>query len=149
MGDTVEIRQALYVNDEVVLGSKDTETTLSSDAAVLAVRQKVVADNYGEDILWATGDGGLDTPSQAFILSDQAIYIELKTDNASPEYVLLLIPANIITAVPLKVGGDDTESIDGAVLVDATDYDDVVQIRVQRDAAEGAGDATVSLYLVE
>jgi len=148
MAVTLKIRQALIVDGREVEGSTLTSQSISlSSGQQYTVEGKTIADDYGEDVLWATGDGGLDTFTHGFIKSDQDVFVELQTDNATPEYILLEVKANVLTPLPGKAGGDDTESIDGSDLVDGTDYDDVDQIRVQRNAADAQGDATVSLYL--
>lgn len=140
--------QALYVGDDLLIGSDTSKQSITlSSGQSYVIQDKTIADNYGEDILWASGDGGLDNYTHGFIYSDQDLIVELKTDNGTPEYVLLEVKANVIASLPAIAGGNTTESIDGAVLVDGTDYDDVVQIRIQRDVADAVGDATVSLFL--
>lgn len=140
--------QALYVGDDLLIGSATSKQSITlSSGQSYVIQDKTIADNYGEDILWASGDGGLDNYTHGFIYSDQDLIVELKTDNGTPEYVLLEVKANVIASLPAIAGGNTTESIDGAVLVDGTDYDDVVQIRIQRDVADAVGDATVSLFL--
>lgn len=140
--------QALYVGDDLLIGSATSKQSITlSSGQSYVIQDKTIADNYGEDILWASGDGGLDNYTHGFIYSDQDLIVELKTDNGTPEYVLLEVKANVIASLPAIAGGNTTESIDGAVLVDGTDYDDVVQISIQRDVADAVGDATVSLFL--
>jgi len=79
--------------------------------------------------------------------ASQELVVELETDNATPEFILIVVPANTLTPLPVRAGGDEVESIDGAALVSGTDYDEVVGVRVQRDASDGSGDAEVTLHL--
>lgn len=149
MAVTLKLRQAINVDGNVVEGNAlvDQAITLTTGQQY-AVEGKTIADNYGEDVLWATGDGGLDTFTHGFIKSDNPIWVQLRNDDTGAvEYVRMFIPANVLAFLPGKVAGNTTDAFDGAVLVDNTDYADVDQIQVMRDAAEAAGDATVSLYL--
>jgi hypothetical protein len=109
--------------------------------------QVIVADNYGTVTLWTTTDGGLTTFTHGWIFSDQDVVVELRTDNVSPEYASIFVKANVLTAITAKTSGNTTETLDGAILVDGTDFDDVDRIEVQRDVADAIGDATVDLIL--
>lgn len=149
MAVTLNLRQAIKVDGLVLTGDElvDQSITLTTGQHY-AVQAKVVADNYGEDVLWATGDGGLDTFTYGFVFSDQDIWIQLRNDDAgAAEYVRLFIPANTLGFLPGKCAGNTSDAFDGAVLVDDTDYADTDQIEVMRDAADGIGDATVDLHL--
>jgi len=134
----------------VVEGSSTSnqDLTLSNDQVYYTT--KTIADNYGEDVLWTTGDGGLDTFTYGFIMSDQDIWVQLRNDDTgTAEYVRMLVPANVLTTIPAKCAGNTTDAFDGAVLVDNTDYADTDQIAVHRDVADGVGDAVVSMYLFD
>lgn len=148
MAHTLKLRQALIVDGQVVLGDKnvDQDITLSTGRAYCST-QVTVADNYGTATLWTTGDGGLTTFTHGFILSDQDLVVELRTDNGTPEYASIFVKANVLTFIPAKTSGNTTETLDGAILVDGTDFDDVDRIEVQRDVADAIGDATVDLWL--
>jgi len=134
-------------DDPIISDRLTAKTFTTTNGVVLKVTGVTIADAFGEDVLWSKGDGGIDTFSHAFIFSTQELFVELRTDNGTPEYVLIRIPANVFAFLPGVAGGDTTESIDGADLTDGTDFDDVDQIRVQRDEADGEGDATVDLYI--
>lgn len=149
MAVTLEVRQALIIDGRVVTGSKisNQSVTLTNGQAYV-VESKTIADAYGEDALWASGDGGLDTFTNGWVYSDQDIVLQLRNDDTStPEYALLFVRANELTAIPAKIGGGTADRLDGAALVDNADYADVDLIEVQRDAADGSGDAAVTLAL--
>ena len=133
------------------IGSLITPKTLTLTNGNKYDTTKTIADNYGKDVLWATGYGGMDTFEVALVYSDTDVVLELKTDNATPEYVLIAIQGGVwhVLLTTDNVGGDTTESLDGAALVDGTDYDQIAQINVQNDAAEAAGDAVVRLILFD
>lgn len=148
MAVTLKLRQALLVDDKVVEGSVLVNQEIDlDDGQQYTVEGKTISDGNGEDILWTSGDGGMDEFTHGFIKSNQDLFVELRTDAGTPEYVLMELKANVLTQIPAKVGGDTTESIDGSSMEDGTDFDDVDQIRVQRNASGGQGDATVALYL--
>lgn len=149
MATTLALRQALIANGLTFEGSTTTDQTVTLAAGKAAFSNSIViADDFGEDVLWQTGDGGLDTFTHGFIISDQDVWVQLRNDDTGAvEYVRLFIPANVLAFIPAKVAGNTTDAFDGSALVDNTDYADVDQIEVYRDAAEGIGDATVSLYL--
>lgn len=130
------------------IGDKNVPIEITLANPVFSVENLTVADNFGTATPWTTGDGGLTTFSFGLILSNQDVWVELRNDDSGvPEFVQLFVKANVPTFLPAKVGGGTTERLDGAVLVDNTDYADVNRIEVQRDAADGVGDATVDLYL--
>lgn len=126
----------------------EQKTIELTDGVSYRVEDAVIADAYGNDVLWASGDGGFDTFELGMLISSHDIYLELRNDNGTADAVLVFVKAN----VPHYFGPDlgavsGSEAIDGADLEDDTDYHTVDQIAVQRDAEDGEGDATVSLYL--
>lgn len=136
------------VDSKLLHGDKFTPIEISLSNPVYRVEQTTVADNYGTKTLWTTGDGGITTFSFGLIISTQDLWVAFRNDDSgTPEYVKIFIKANVPTFIPAKAGGNTTESLDGAVLVDNTDYADVDRIEVQRDAADGVGDAVVDFYL--
>jgi len=149
MSVTLKIRQALEVGGNVVLGNLDVSQSITlTDGQVFCVQGKVIADNYTEDSLWTAGEGGADTFTHGFILSDQDLWVQLRNDDTGAvEYVRIFVKANVLTFLPGKCAGNTTDALDGAILVDNTDYADVNKVEVQRDVANAIGDATVSLYL--
>lgn len=132
------------------LGSLTTAQTITLTSGHKFETIKTIADNYGYDAIWTKGDGGLDTFEVALIYSDADVVLELKTDNATPEYILLKIQGGVwhILLTSDDMGGDTVASIDGAVTVDGTDYDQIQEISAQRDVADAAGDAIVHLVLL-
>jgi len=145
---TLKLKQALIIDGKVVEGSEHTPTTITlANGGYHSAQDIVVADAFGTATLWTTLGGGLTTYTHGFIISNKDGKVELRTDNGTPEFVLLEVKAGVLTFLPGIVGGDTTESLDGAILVDGTDFDDVDRIEFQRDAAESSGDALVSLHL--
>lgn len=149
MAITLAVRQALIVDDKVVEGSLESNTSITlASGQSYVVQDKTIADDYGEDVLWATGDGGLDTFTHGFIISNQDIWVQLRNDDTgAAEYVRMYVPANVFTFIPAKIAGNATDAFDGAALEDNTDYADTDQIEVARDVADTTGDAVVSLFL--
>lgn len=117
------------------------------DDKYFAVSKATVADNYGAAILWTTGDGGFTTFSHGVLIADKDVFVEFRSDNASPEYALLLIKAGCPMYFGPSMGAGTTERVDGAVLTDNTDFDTIDRIEVQRNVADAAGDAKVTLFL--
>lgn len=149
MAETLKLRQAVEVSGLEVVGDRlVSRSTALTTGQHYAVQSKVIADNYGEDVLWAAGDGGLDTFTHGFIFSTHDVWVQLRNDDTgAAEYVRLFVPANVLAFLPPKIAGNTTDAFDGAVLVDNTDYADTDQIEVMRDAASGAGSAVVELHL--
>lgn len=109
----------------------------------------IVADDYGVEKLWGTGDGNLDNFELLWFLSDVDVFLELRSDMAADEFILIEVKADVpLILTSDDMAGHDTASrLDGAVLVEATDYAQVDQITVGNDAADAAGDAKVHLVL--
>lgn len=95
-------------------------------------------------LIWTTANGGITTFTRGLVITDQDIYIEFRTDNATPEFILQLVEANSPFWFGAKMGGDTTESLDGVAQVDGTDFDDVDRIEIQNASTSAA---TVSVYL--
>jgi hypothetical protein len=142
---TIKVYHEVTVDDAALEGNRLISTTLSNITKVSYCVQDIsVAATSTSQVLWTTGNAGITTFTRGLLITDQDLYLELRTDNGSPEYVLSLVEANVPYWFGAKAGGDSTESLDGATLVDGTDFDDVDRIEVQN---EGATAATVSLYL--
>lgn len=110
--------------------------------------EHTIADNYGKDVLWTAGDGGKDTFELCIIVPSVAVFVELRNDASTPDFVLMQLAANM----PLLLTTDDmghatSTALDSAVLVEATDYDQVDRIEVNRDVADAVGDAIVKLWM--
>ena len=135
-----------------VFGDRFTRITITPTLGVLFDSLDIIADDTTDETLWVTGQGGIDTFEYLFFLSDVDIYIELANVDTSPdERLLLFVKGGIPLMLPSGVMGgfaSDTSRLDGNVLVSGTDYDNITLIRVQNDAAEGAGDAKVRLLLL-
>lgn len=131
-------------------GSLTTPVTFTVTDGLIYETRAVVADNYLDEVLWTTGDGNLDTFELLWFKSDADVFIELRNTQATDEFILLEVKAN----VPLILTSDDIAGFqtatrfDDAVLVEATDFDQCDRITVQRNVADAAGDATVHLVLM-
>lgn len=142
---TIKVYHEVTVAGKTLVGDRLSGTTLS-DVTKLAycLQQVSVAASNTAQLLWTTGNGGITTFTRGLIVSDQDLYIELRTDNGTPEYALMKIEANQPFWFGAVAGGDTTESLDGAALVDGTDFDDIDRIEVQN---EGSTAANVDLFL--
>ena len=135
---------------EVQAGSRTVHTSISVTNGQPHYVEHTIADAFGEDVLWAAGDGGKDTFAICIIVSNKDIFIELKNDASSPDFVVLKLIANVPLILPSDDYGHSTSSaLDGAVLVEATDYDQITQIEAHNDAVETtpAADAVVKLWI--
>lgn len=108
-----------------------------------------VADDYDTAILWTTGDGDMDKFELLYIKSDADVYIEMRSDMATDEYLLFEIKANVPTILTSdNIGAQAAAArLDAAILVEDTDFAQVDRIVVQRDVAADAGDALVHMVL--
>lgn len=109
-----------------------------------------IDDNYLDDTLWTTGDGGLDTFELLYFISDADVFLELRTDMGTDEFLYLEVKANVpLILTSDDAGAADTASrFDDAVLIEDTDWAQIDMISVQRNVADDAGDATVHLVLM-
>lgn len=142
---TIKVAHEVTIDGVSLTGASRLNLTTLSDVTSVdfCVQDISVAATNTSQILWSTGNG-VTTFLRGLLITDQDLVIELRTDNGSPEYVLLFVDANVPFWFTGNAGGNTTESLDGAALVDGTDYDDVDRIEVQN---EGSSAATVSLYL--
>ena len=136
---------------EVRGGSKGVPISFSLTTGTPHYAEHTIADAFGEDVLWSSGDGGKDTFQLMIIqanISNQ--WVELKDDQGTPEFIALPLLEN----VPLILTGDEigtntTSAFDGAVLVDNTDYNNIVQVELHNDNADAAGDAVVKVWVFD
>ena len=108
-----------------------------------------VEDDYDYETLWAKGDGDMDTFELLYLVSDADVYVELKTDMGTAEYALIEVKANIpLILTSDNIGANVTGArLDGALLVEDTDFAQVIEIVVQRDVVADAGDAKVQMVM--
>ncbi|KKL97415.1 hypothetical protein LCGC14_1834750 [marine sediment metagenome] len=145
---TLDILQALIVDDKTEVGDSLVKQAITlTSGQVYCAKSVIVADNFTAVNLWTTLEGGMATYSHGFIHSNQDLIVEIRTDKGTAEFVLIKVPANVLAFLPGVLGGNTTESLDGAILVSGTDFDNADRIEVQRDVADAVGDASVSLYL--
>ena len=133
-------------------GDRADSDDLTVTGQVFDTGNVIVADNFGTATLWQTGQGGLTAPAYILFISDKDIFIEIANTTPNPdERMLFEVKANALLAMPADVMGayaSNTSRLDGAVLVSATDYNAITEIKVQRDVADLVGDANVRLVLI-
>jgi hypothetical protein len=114
-------------------------TTLTSAEMYETVR--TIPDNYGVATLWEDGDGGFTTYTSFWIESDKDVLLALSaTGEATSERIKISAGAPVYLAenvVPTAGFVNETE----------TTMASVDQITVQRNEADGEGDARVRLIL--
>lgn len=149
---TVEITQHLKVTVGGVVkeyGSLTTpvEMDLTNDH-VYEVRTQI-DDDYLDEVIWTTGDGAVDTFELLWFVSDADVFLELRNTMVGDEFILIECKANVPILISSDdIAGHDTATrFDDAQLIEATDWDQCDQVSVQRNVADGAGDATVHLVL--
>jgi len=109
-----------------------------------------IDDNYLDEVIWTTGDGAVDTFELLWFVSDADVFLELRNTQATDEFLLIECKANVPIIISSDdIGGNDsgTSHINDIQLLEATHFDQCDQITVQRNVADGAGDATVHLVL--
>lgn len=108
------------------------------------VAEALVVDNGGIKTIWVAGDSGLTTFDFGEIqvdpngeLADGAADAELVLEIASASYVVgMQLPLEVTLRIPGKI----TDDVDGAL-------EDVDQIRVKNNNANGDGDLQVKMVL--
>lgn len=135
-----------------LFGDRFTPTTITPTLGVVYDATDVIPDASGRDTLWVTEQGGINTFEYMFLLSDVDVYVELVNTTPDPdERAIVFVKGGVPLVVPGGLMGghaSNTTRLDGVALVLGTDYGNITVIRVQNDAEEGAGDATVRLILV-
>ena len=108
----------------------------------------VVPDDYGVVTLWDSGDVGLTDFSIAFLVTDKPLVLELHSSGGNRSLAIKLV-----ADVPYYIHGSGIlTSNSGSIVSDGsetTDFDSVDRIRVQRNVADGNGDASVNWYIFE
>ena len=141
---------------EVTLGSATKEFGLKTVAEEFTITnghvhevRAQIDDNYLDEVLWTTGDGSMDTFELLWFETNADVFLELRSDMAADEFILLEVKAGIpLILTSDDIAGHDTATrFDDAVLVEDTDYAQCDRISVQRNVADDAGDATVHLVL--
>ena len=134
------------------LGSLITPETIDLTNGTIFRTTDVVADNYGQDVLWTAGEGGMDTFEVILVKTDADIVLELRTTAAGLNQIAQIgVAAGPWTLITKDEAGGYVAAatkFDGAALVDGTDYDQVDRVEAYRDAADGQGDATVTIVLL-
>lgn len=157
MTQVLQLSLAVLGENERKFGEKRSPSNFTVDGKVYDTGNIVVADNFGTAVLWditAGSNGGLSTGFDWLLFTTNAdVFLELvNAVPATDERALIFVPANTYVILPSRYIGavaTNTSRLDGANMVEATDYDEITQIKVQRDEADGVGDATVRLMLVD
>ena len=149
---TQKFTATLADGTDLDLGSVIVPETLTLTNGTIFRTTDVVADDYGQDVLWTAGEGGMDTFEVMLVKTDADIVLELRTTAAGLNQIAqIAVAAGPWTLISKdKAGGYAAAStvFDGSVLVDGTDYDAIDRIEAYRDVADGQGDATVTLILL-
>lgn len=143
----IKVYHEVTIDDKRLTATRRVTPVTLSDITQLryCVENVSVASGNTSQVLWTSGNGGVTTFTRGLLITDQDLYIERRNDDSgTPEYVLELIEANTPYWFGAQTGGGTSERLDGAALVDNTDYADVDRIEVQNP---GSTAATVSLYL--
>lgn len=132
------------------IGAVDQKLELTLTNGLVFEARATITDDYGKDVMWATGQGGLDTFEVMFLYSDADVWVEFQDDSGDPaDFMVRKFKAGIWHVLPgVHLGINDDTVFDGAVLVDNTDYDDVTQIEIMRNVDADQGDANVRLILM-
>lgn len=148
------IQFQLSVLDESVrrIGEKSEPTDLTVTGQVFDTGNFPVTDNYGTAEIWAANQGGLASFAYLIFMANVAMTLEVANTTPNPdERALFRVPANAMLVLPSgTMGGyaSNTTRLDGAANVLNTDYGTINSVRVQRDVADLAGDATCRLVLI-
>ncbi len=132
-------------NEVKTFGSLTTPVEISLTTGLVHETRAVVADDYAEQTLWTSGDGGLDTFEFLWFLSDADVLLEF-ADVAGTECFAIQVKAN----VPFILSYDDILVSDSAASIvtgDVATMKTINRILVHNNGAEAIGDATVHLVL--
>lgn len=146
MSATVKIYSYLAVDlggELLEIGSRETAEEIDIAGSKYEVIT-TVADNYGRELLWQNGDGNVDDFDVLVVESTEDVLLELTIDRAgTPAYATL----GVLADVPMILTSDDL--IDAITTNESeTTVDQIDQIAVQNNQADGEGDATVRLTLL-
>jgi len=141
------LHQARFTTpSQVVVGDDRVPITVNlTNGAASAIFGGVVTDNYGNLILWSATNPTSFT--HGFITATADIYVQFKNNKATPEYLIVFVPAGVPFYFGPTCGGGTTSHATGAALVVGTDYGTTTEIKAIRNAATGAGSATVRMAL--
>lgn len=147
---TQKFEATLADGTKLDIGSKTTPLTLTLTTGTRYDTLVTVADDYGSEVLWTTGGGGMDTFEAALIYSDVDVFIELRNEQSTDEFSLIFIQGGVWHLLSSDDMGayQTTTRIDGSALVDNTDFGQVDNITAVRNVADAAGDALVHLILL-
>jgi hypothetical protein len=106
-------------------------------------------DDFNSDVVWQSGDSGLDTFAFMHLRVDQDCVVELRNANATDQYIAFEVKAN----VDFMLGGDAVGANDNATSVigadgSVTTLDNVDQITVKNNTTGADADVIASGRLV-
>ena len=126
----------------------DVPETISATLGEVFRADAIVADDYTRVVLWQDGDSGVAAFKWLWFESDADVLLELTMDRAGagtgPTYAVVKVAADF----PFQLAADEllcTITTSGA----ATTTEALDQIAVQNNVANAAGDANVSLVLLD
>jgi len=143
---TIKVYHEVSIGGVTLTGDRLAAVTLADiTKLVYCLKAISIAGSSAGQLLWTSGNGGITTFTRGLIITNQDLFVELRNDDTGTvEFGLMLLEANTPSWFGAKGGFNTTESLDGAVLVDNTDFSDIDRIECQN---EGTTAAVVSLFL--
>ena len=125
--------------------STSAPRTISAASDEVFRATAIVADSYTAVTMWTAGDSGVSDFDVGVILSDETVLAEFRSTAGTPDYAAIGITANI----PFIFSSDDFVANTSAIITStsSTTTNLIDRIVVQRNVADGQGDADVTLIL--
>lgn len=133
---------------EIRGGSLTIPASISLTTGTPHYVEHTIADAFGQDVLWTSGEGGKDIYRLGVILVDLANqFVELRTDSV-PEYFLFPLLKDVPFFLHVAALGfsNSATHLDGAQLTEV-DTDSVDRIEGYNNTADGTGDAVFKMWL--
>lgn len=132
-------------NAQVVIGQRNVpiEQTLGgSKYDVTKTITNTSADNYNSDVLWGTGDGGMETFDTMIVIADAAALIEIQNDNADD------IIFSLVADVPLILSADDLDVASLGADGSATSLSNLInQVTAKNNTDGSSADVAITFRL--
>ena len=105
----------LATGEVLVVGAVDNRKTLTLTNGLAYQTHDTIADNYGKDVLWATGQGGLDSFELMLFYSDADVWVEFNDDSGdAADFAVRLCKAGVWYVFPsYRLGINDDTVFDG------------------------------------
>lgn len=133
-------------NAQIVVGQRNVPSEIEMDGLKYDASFSITnssGDDFKSDVIWATGDGGVDTFDYLYLELDGAGLVALQNDDSDS------VVLSLIASVPLILGAD--EYLDGALGADGseTTVDSVIdQIAVKNNTTGASADVVLTGRLV-